>query len=109
MSRDVYEGFSEAYEVVKTVQVVGENNKTYKVEILEDIRAVGSSFEETRFFQRVYVEAEIDANVVTNRNNRVAINRYVGSPRFGTQTVDDQSPTDHYIMHVLTVPLSRRP
>ena len=49
------------------------------------------------------------ANVVTNRNNRVAINRYVGPPRFGTQTVDDQSPTDHYIMHGLTVPLSRCP
>ena len=49
------------------------------------------------------------ANVIANRNNRVAINRYVGPPRFGTQTVDDQSPTDHHIMHVLTVPLSRRP
>lgn len=65
MSRNVYEGFSEVYEVVKTVQVVGENNKTYKIEILEDFLAVGSDFEETRFSQRVYVEAEIDANVVT--------------------------------------------
>ena len=49
------------------------------------------------------------ANFVTNRNNRVAINRYVGPPRFGTQTVDDQSPTDHHIMHVPTVPLCQRP
>ena len=48
-----------------------------------------------------------DANIVTNRNNRVAINRYVGPLRFRTQTVDDQSPTDHYIMHGLTVPLSQ--
>ena len=37
------------------------------------------------------------ANIIANRNNRVAINRYVGSSRFGTQTVDDQSPTDHHI------------
>jgi hypothetical protein len=49
------------------------------------------------------------ANIGADRNNRVAVNRYVGSSRFGTQTVDDQSPTDHHIMHVLTVPLSQRP
>ena len=46
------------------------------------------------------------SDVVTNRNNRVAIDRYISPPRFGTQTIDNQSPTDHHIMHVETVPVS---
>ena len=49
------------------------------------------------------------ADFGTNSNNRVAINRYIGSSRFGPRTIDNQSPTDHHIMHVATVPLSRHP
>jgi hypothetical protein len=49
------------------------------------------------------------ADIVTDSDNRVAIDRHVGTSRFGTRTVDDQSPTDHHIMHLPTVPLSRSP